>query len=494
MNKLHATTSNLSIHTMKYSIFFLFLLTANFCLSQTKKSTPNKEAIIKSIEKHQQELISISDKIWAYAETALQETKSAKELADYAESQGFLVKRNIAGMPTAFTAEFGSGQPIIGIMGEFDALPGISQKAQPTKEPLNAGAGGHGCGHNLFGAGSLGAAVAVKELMQQGKLKGTIRFYGTPAEEAVGGKIYMAREGLFADLDVCLDWHPDVEIAASTQSSQAMVDFIVEFKGKAAHAAADPWNGRSAVDGLEAFTHGVNLLREHVRPSVRMHYAIKAGGDVPNVVPEYAKVWMWVRDSKRSVVDEVFSRVKEIAKGAGEIAGVEAKVTVLGGDYEILVNRKGAEVLQKNLELLGPISYSAEEIAFAKKIQEAQNAEQSGLDGKIYPLKETQEHPAGGSTDVGDISWLVPEITLVATTAPKNTAWHGWSVVACGGMSIGHKGLVLAAKSLGMTMVDLFENEQVRKDIRAEFEQRKGKEVYKAYIPDGPAPVPNQGK
>ncbi len=479
---------------MKYSIFFLFLLTATFCLSQIKKSTPNKEAIIKSVEKHQQELISVSDKIWTYAETALQETKSAKELADYAESQGFSVKRNIAGMPTAFTAEFGSGKPIIGIMGEFDALPGISQKAQPTKEPLNAGAGGHGCGHNLFGAGSLGAAVAVKELMQQGKLKGTIRFYGTPAEEAVGGKIYMAREGLFADLDVCLDWHPDVEIAASTQSSQAMVDFVVEFKGKAAHAAADPWNGRSAVDGLEAFTHGVNLLREHVRPSVRMHYAIKAGGDVPNVVPEYAKVWMWVRDSKRSVVDEVFSRVKEIAKGAGEIAGVEAKVTVLGGDYEILVNRKGAEVLQKNLELLGPISYSTEEIAFAKKIQETQNAEQSGLDGKIYPLKETQEHPAGGSTDVGDISWLVPEITLVATTAPKNTAWHGWSVVACGGMSIGHKGLVLAAKSLGMTMVDLFENEQVRKDIRAEFEQRKGKEVYKAYIPDGPAPVPNQGK
>lgn len=475
------------------TIFVILLISIQslaFAQKQKPAANPNKSSVIQSVDRHQLELITISDKIWAYAETALREKKSAKELAEYAEAQGFMVKRGLAGMPTAFTAEFGSGKPIIGIMGEFDALPGISQKAQPTREPLQEGAGGHGCGHNLFGAGSMGAAVAIKELIQQGKLKGTIRFYGTPAEEAVGGKIYMAREGLFADLDVCLDWHPDVEIAASTQSSQALVDFIVEFKGKAAHAAADPWNGRSAVDGMEAFTDGVNMLREHVRPSVRMHYAIMKGGDVPNVVPEYAKVWMWVRDSKRSGVEEVFARVKEIAKGAAMIAGVESKVTVQTGDYEILVNRKGAEALQKNLEILGPINYTSEEIAFAKKIQEVQGGEQVGLNGKISPLKETQEHPTGGSTDVGDISWIVPEITLIATTAPPNTAWHGWSVVACGGMSIGHKGMLFAAKALAMTMVDLFENEQLRKDIRAEFEQRKGKEVYKAYIPDGPPPVP----
>jgi aminobenzoyl-glutamate utilization protein B len=475
---------------MKKLLTLLFVFTSTVAICQKQKTTvnPNKTAVMQSVDKHQQELISVSDKIWAYAETALRENKSAKELADYAEAQGFRLKRGVAGMPTAFTAEYGSGKPIIGIMGEFDALPGISQKAQPTKEALTPGAPGHGCGHNLFGAGSLGAAVAIKELMRQGKLKGTVRFYGTPAEESVGGKIYMARDGLFADLDVCLDWHPDVEIAASTQSSQAMVDFIVEFKG--AHAAADPWNGRSAVDGMEAFTDGVNMLREHVRPSVRMHYAIMSGGDVPNVVPEYAKIWMWVRDSKREGVETVFSRVKEIAQGAAMIAGVEAKVTVQTGDYELLVNRTGASALQKNLEILGPINYSPEEIAFAKKIQEVQGGEQVGLDGKIHPLKETQEHPTGGSTDVGDISWIVPEITLVATTAPPNTAWHGWSVVACGGMSIGHKGMLLAAKSLAMTMVDLFENEQLRKDVRAEFEQRRGGHVYKAYIPDGPPPVP----
>lgn len=471
-----------------YTVILLLIALSGF--SQKNKPNPNKEAVLQSVGKHQPELIAISDKIWAYAETALKEYKSSKELADYAEAQGFNVKRGVAGMPTAFTAEFGSGKPIIGIMGEFDALPGISQKAQPTREPLAAGAAGHGCGHNLFGAGSLGAAVAVKELIQQGKLKGTIRFYGTPAEESVGGKIYMAREGLFADLDVCLDWHPAVENAANTQSSQAIIDFIVEFKGKAAHAAADPWNGRSAVDGLEAFTDGVNMLREHVRPSVRMHYAIVAGGDVPNVVPEYAKIWMWIRDSKRSGVDEVFSRVKNIAQGAAMIAGVESKVTVQTGDYEILVNRTGAGALQKNLELIGPITYTPEEIAFAKKIQEVQGGEQTGLNGKIHPLKETAEHPQGGSTDVGDISWIVPEITLEATTAPPNTAWHGWSVVACGGMSIGHKGMVFAAKALGMTMVDLFENEPLRKSIRAEFDERKGTQVYKAYIPDGPPPIP----
>jgi aminobenzoyl-glutamate utilization protein B len=479
--------------TMRSLALAMCLVISIAAIAQKQKPNPNKTAAIQSVDKHQAELTKLSDQVWSFAETALNEHKSSKVLADYAEAQGFKVTRGVAGLPTAFIAEFGSGKPVIGIMGEYDALPGISQKAQPTRDPLVQGGAGHGCGHNLFGAGSLGAAVAVKELIQAGKLKGTIRFYGTPAEEAVGGKIYMAREGLFSDVDICFDWHPDTKNAANTQSSQAMVDFIVEFKGRAAHAAADPWNGRSAVDGMEAFTDGVNMLREHVHPTVRMHYAIKAGGDVPNVVPEYAKVWMWVRDSKRSGVEEVFTRVKEIAQGAGMVAGVEAKVTVLSGDYELLVNRKGAEALQKNLEILGPITYTPEEIAFAKKIQEVQNGTQSGLDGGIHPLEETKENPEGGSTDVGDISWIVPEITLGATTAPANTAWHGWSVVACGGMSIGHKGMLLASKSLAMTMIDVFENEQLRKDVRAEFDQRKGGHVYKAYIPDGPPPIPAAG-
>ena len=459
-------------------------------IAQSKKANPNKDAVVRSVEKHQAELIKLSDAVWGYAETALKEEKSAKVLADYAESQGFRVKRGVAQLPTAFVAEYGSGKPVIGIMGEFDALPGISQKAQPIREALVEGGGGHGCGHNLFGAGSLGAAVALKELIDQGKIKGTIRFYGTPAEEAVGGKIYMAREGLFNDLDVCLDWHPDVEIAANMQSSQAMVDFTVEFKGKAAHAAADPWNGRSALDGLELFLDGVNMLREHVRPSVRMHYVIQSGGDVPNVVPEYAKIWMWVRDSKRDGVEEVFARVEEIAKGAGIMAGVESKVSVQSGDYELLVNQKGAQTLQKNMEILGPVIYTPEEITFAKKIQEVSGVEQTGLNGKISPLKTTKEDPSGGSTDVGDVSWLVPEITALVTTAPANAPWHSWAVVACGGLSIGHKGMLFAAKSLAMTMVDLYENEALRKEIRNEFEMKRGSHVYKPYVPEGPPPIP----
>ena len=461
------------------------------CVSaQGVKKSSNKDAVIRIVESNQKELIKLSDDIWNYAETALQEYKSSKALADMAESHGFRVTRGVSQMPTAFIAEFGSGKPVIGILGEYDALPGISQKAQSSKEPLMIGASGHGCGHNLFGAGSLGAAIAIKNLIQQGKLNGTIRFYGTPAEESVGGKIYMVRDGLFNDVDVCLDWHPGDEIEANTQSSQAMIDFTVEFKGKAAHAAYDPWNGQSALDGIELFLDGVNMFREHVRPSVRMHYVIQSGGEVPNVVPEYAKLWMWVRDSKREGVEKVFTRIKEIAKGAGLMAGVESTIRVQTGDYELLVNLKGAEALQRNLETLGPVQYSEGEIDFAKQIQKETNVEPEGLDGKVRTIKATKEHPDGGSTDVGDVSWVVPEITLNVTTAPANAPWHAWPVVACGGMSIGHKGMLYAAKALAMTMVDLFESEDLRKEIRSEFEKRKNNHVYKAYIPDGPPPVP----
>ncbi|HEX7374811.1 MAG TPA: amidohydrolase, partial [Steroidobacteraceae bacterium] len=274
-----------------------------------------KLAAVAAVERHARDLEGLADKIWAFAETALREHRSAAALADYAEQQGFKVVRGVAGMPTAFTATYGSGRPIIGIMGEYDALPGISQQAVAEKTPLVAGAAGHGCGHNLFGAASLGAAIAIKEQIAAGKLRGTVRFYGTPAEEAVGGKVYMARAGLFDDLDAVLAWHPGDQTEADMVSSQAMVDLIVEFHGKAAHAASDPWNGRSAVDAAELFTHGVNMMREHVKPTSRMHYVIVNGGDVPNVVPEYAKVWLWARDWKRSEVEDLLARIRKLADG-----------------------------------------------------------------------------------------------------------------------------------------------------------------------------------
>ncbi|MGI8784110.1 MAG: amidohydrolase [Acidobacteriota bacterium] len=450
----------------------------------------DKLAAVASVDRHSAELVRLSDQVWAFAETALLETKSSKLLADYAEQQGFRVERGVAGMPTAFVASFGQGRPVIAILGEYDALPGISQKAQTVKEAYQEGAGGHGCGHNLFGAASLGAAVAIKELIAAGKIAGTIRFYGTPAEEAVGGKIYMAREGLFKDVDVCLAWHPDDEISADTQSTQAIIDFVVEFKGKAAHAAYDPWNGRSAVDGLEAMTHGLNMLREHVRPSVRIHYVIAKAGDVPNVVPEYARLWCWVRDSKRTGVEQILERAREIARGAAMVAGVESTLTVQGGDYEMLVNMAGARLLHENMKALGDIQFTPEEQEFARAIQRATGVEASGLATALKPLEEPRPDPEGGSTDVGDISWIVPTLHFSATTAPQKAPWHAWPVVACGGMSIGHKGMIYAAKTLATTAIDLFQDSAKREAIQAEFREKTRGQVYKPYIPAGPPPRP----
>ena len=467
-----------------------FLMIASIvCFGQTINT--NKAAAIGSIESQQKELIKMSDAIWAHAETALEETQSFRILVDYAKANGMKVETGVAGMPTAFIASYGSGKPIIGILGEFDALPGLSQKAVPEKDPLEKDAPGHGCGHNLFGVGSLGAAVAIKELIADGKLKGTIRYYGTPAEEKYFGKLWFAREGLFADLDVCLDWHPSAQIKADVQSSKALVDFIVEFKGQAAHASGDPWNGRSALDGLEFFTTGLNYMREHVRPQVRIHYQIMNGGAVVNVVPDYAKIWTRVRDSKRDGMLEVFEKVKRIAKGASIMADVDYEITLVSGLHEVIVNRKGGETMQKNLELLGPITYTIEELEFAYGIQEATGKEKKGIDGKIYPLEDTREHPEGGSTDVGDVSWVVPEIRLGVTTAPVGTPWHSWAVVACGGMSIGHKGMIYASKALAMTMVDLFEKPELVEEVKLEFQDRMGDKTYKAILPDGPPPVPD---
>ncbi|MBZ9730834.1 amidohydrolase [Salegentibacter sp. JZCK2] len=456
-----------------------------------EKLSETKQKIVKTVETQESELISLSDEIWALAETAFEENESAKLLADYAENEGFTVERGVAGIPTAFVATYGSGKPVISVLGEFDALPGISQKAEPEKSPLQEGAAGHGCGHNLFGVGSLGAAIAVKELIESGEISGTVKFIGTPSEEKYFGKIWMVREGIWDDVDVNISWHPSASTKADVQSSLALVDFLVEFSGQAAHASADPWNGRSASDALELYTTGINYYREHVQPTVRMHYHIQDGGQVVNVVPDYSKLWVRVRDTKRSGMMPVYERVKEMAQGAAIMADVEVEVSLISGIYETLVNRAGGEIMQKNLELLGPIEYTEEEINFGKKIQEGTGKKQVGMDSEIKPLEETKEHPGGGSTDVGDVSWNVPNINLGVTTAPKDTPWHSWAVVACGGMSIGHKGMSYAAKAMAMTMADLFQNPEQVEKVKAEYIERKGDEVYEAIIPPGPPPIPN---
>ena len=468
------------------------LLTGCVLISYAQKKpkiNANKKAVMASVEDKFEQLTELSDKIWAYEEIAFQETQSSKALADYAEAQGFRVTRGVAGIPTAFTAEFGSGEPVIGILGEFDALPGLSQKAVPTKDPRNVGAPGHGCGHNLFGVASLGAATAIKELIESGELQGTVRFYGTPAEEKFFGKLWMVREGLFDDVDVCMDWHPSAETKANVQKGLALVDFIVEFEGQAAHASGDPWNGRSASDALELYTTGINYYREHIKPTVRIHYHIQDGGQVVNVVPDYAKIWTRVRDTNREGMEKVWKQVERIAEGASIMANVDYEINLVSGVHEVLVNRTGAGALQANLEYLGPIEYTDSEQDFAKKIQESTGADLVGIESEINPMEETLENPMGGSTDVGDVSYVVPTIRLSATTAPKGTPWHSWAVVACSGMSIGHKGMLYAAKALSMTMVDLYEKEKLREEIKEEFKERKGDYEYKGIVPDGPPPV-----
>jgi len=489
MKSLIPLVNNYTSWIMKILTLLLTLLISASAFAQNGITNENKKRVVDYIESNSSDLTGLSDEIWQYAEIAFKESQSAEALAGYAESQGFTVTRGVGEIPTAFVAEYGSGTPIIGIMGEFDALPGLSQETVPYKESLIEGAPGHGCGHNLFGVASLAAASSIKNLIESGELEGTVRFYGTPAEEKFFGKLWMIRAGVFDDVDVMMDWHPSDNTEANVQSSLALVDFLVEFNGQAAHASADPWNGRSAGDALELYTHGINMYREHVKPTVRIHYHIQDAGKVVNVVPDYSKIWVRVRDTKRDGMQKVYDRVVEMAEGAAIQADVDHKVSLISGIHEVLVNRTGGAALQSNLETLGTIEYTPEEEAFAKEIQKATNSDVVGIDMTINPLKETAEHPMGGSTDVGDVSFITPTIRLGVTTAPKGTPWHSWAVVATGGMSIGHKGMLYASKALAMTMVDLFENSELRDKVKAEFAERKGDYVYEGMIPPGPPPL-----
>lgn len=470
------------------TLLLLGLLSLN---GMAQKMTKDKKEVIASVEKHKEKLIQLSDSIWALAETAFEESGSSKLLADYAEQNGMTVTRGVANIPTAFIATYGSGKPVISVLGEFDALPGLSQNTTPTKDPRIDGAPGHGCGHNMFGAASLGAAIAIKEQIEAGNIKGTVKFFGTPAEEKFFGKVWMVEAGLWDDVDVNVSWHPSAEIEADVQSGLALVDFIVEFYGQAAHASADPWNGRSASDALELYTTGINYYREHIMPTSRIHYHIQDGGQVVNVVPDYARLWVRVRDPKRKVMLPTYERVKAMAEGAAIMANVDYKISLVSGIYETLVNRAGGQIMQNNLELLGPITYTEEETTFGKAIQKATGKPEVGMDGEVHPLKETEDLPGGGSTDVGDVSWNVPNINLGVTVAPKGTPWHSWAVVACGGMSIGHKGMIHAAKAMGMTMFDLFDDAKLVEKVKEEYKTRKGDEKYEAMI-DGPPPIPGK--
>jgi aminobenzoyl-glutamate utilization protein B len=441
----------------------------------------------------EQELIGLSDALWRYAETSLLEVQSAEELATFLEQNGFTVERGVADMPTAFVATYGSGSPVVGILAEYDALPGISNQTVPSKTPVIEGDPGHGCGHNLFGAASAGAAVAAKEVLVRNRLPGTIKFFGCPAEETVIGKVYMAKAGIFEDLDVCLDWHPGDTTGADYSRTRALNNFTVEFFGKTAHGAGDPWNGRSSLDAVELMNHAVNMLREHVNPSTRIHYVIADGGGAPNVVPDYARVWYYVRDLERDGVESTYEWVLKAAEGAAIATQTTHKVTLTTGVHSYLLNRPVTELLDRNLRAAGAPEWTAREQEFARTIQRETGKPEKGLYEGIGELPGEEIPAQGGSTDVAEISRIVPTAKFRVASSPVDAPWHAWPVVACGGTSIGHKAMVTAARTLSGATVELLVSPDVIRAAREEFDQRMGGAVYRSPIPqDQKPPIPPQ--
>ena len=494
-DKVRVEYKKADIKIMK-RIFFIIvvpiIMVASLSGQSGKKYSKEKEAAIQLIELMQDELTKISDTIWNYAEIGLEEYKSSKLLADFAEKNGFKVERGISGMPTAFIASYGTGKPVIGITGEYDALPGLSQKAVSKKEAIIEGGPGHGCGHNLIGTGALGTAIAIKTLIEDGSIKGTIRYYGTPAEDNYGGKLYMARDGYFDELDICLNWHPGDLTKTYFRDSYALFDYSIRFHGRTAHASGNPWDGRSSLDAVESFVHGINLLREHIKPTVRMHYVITKGGDIPNVVPDNTEVWLWTRDFDMNNLFELDERIKDIAKGASMIAGVEQEIILNNGLYNILPNKKGSELLQSNLELLEPVSFSKDEYEFACQIQEESKLKKAGIRSQPLTMDEAMIDPWELTSDIGDVSWTVPTITLLSVCVPKDVPMHSWGSTSCFGSSIGHKGMIYASKALALTMIDLYKNPVQLIAIKKEFAERKGAIVYKTMLPPGPPLIPER--
>ncbi|MBN1223098.1 MAG: amidohydrolase [Candidatus Aminicenantes bacterium] len=442
-----------------------------------------KKLVFSWLDAHFSELSEINAQIWRFAEVAMEEYQSSELLATYLEENGFRVTRGVAGMPTAFVAVYGQGEPVIGILAEYDALPGLSQDQKPNKEALEEGKPGHGCGHNIFGTASTAAAVALKEVLQDEKLTGTVKLFGCPAEETVVGKVFMARDGLFDGLSCCIQWHPATENGVSMGSSNAMNQFELEFFGKTAHAAGDPWHARSALDAVELTDIGLNFLREHLKPTARIHYVIERGGSAPNVVPDYARAWYYVRDIDRDSVKEDYARVLKIIEGAALMTETDYKIHFISGVHETLANRTGNEVVYSNLLLVGPPVFDEEEQAFGKEIQKNLNIEAKGLKTTIEPFKLPERSWGGGSTDVAEVSWLTPTTSLGIAFKPIDTPGHHWAAVACGGMSIGHKAMLTAAKVMAASGVDFFMNPKIVQKMREEWIKKKNGREYKSPLP-----------
>ncbi|MBO6830590.1 amidohydrolase [Allomuricauda sp.] len=439
-----------------------------------------KNDVLKQLDAKAETYSEIAHTIWDLAEMGYLEEKSSALLQETLAAEGFSIEKGIAGIPTAFVAEYGSGYPVIGILGEYDALPGLSQEAVPEKKSAG-GEAGHACGHHLFGTASTAAAISVKDWMKANNIKGTIRFYGCPAEEGGSGKVYMVREGVFDDVDVALHWHPSSANAASAGAALANKSAKFRFYGISAHAAAAPQMGRSALDGVEAMNYMVNMMREHVPEDARIHYVITEGGEAPNVVPDFAEVYYYARHNTRDVVVDIFDRMVKAAEGAALGTGTTMEYEMIGGTHELLPNLTLQKMMHDNLVKVGGITYTPEEKAFAEKISKSLGNESLNIKvaETVQPYKETAE--AFGSTDVGDVSFTVPTAGLGTATWVPGTPAHSWQAVAAGGMSIGSKGMMVAAKTIALTAMDIFENPKTVEAAKKELEERRGKDF--KYVP-----------
>jgi len=447
------------------------------------------DALLKLVEARRATDRAVALQLWNWAEVGYQEEQSSARLQKELRDAGFSVRSGVAGMPTAFVAEYGSGKPVIAILAEMDALPGVSQAATPERSPLKGRISGHACGHHLFGMGSSSAGIAIKNWLVANRRGGTIRVYGTPAEEGGAGKSYMVREGLFSDVDVALHWHAGDRNAVTNEPTLANKSAKFRFTGIAAHAAAAPERGRSALDGVEAMNFMANLMREHIPEDARLHYIITRGGDAPNVVPEFAEVFYYVRHRNPMVMAEIFDRLVAVSEAAALGTGTTVKHEVIHGAYSLLPNDVLATTVDGNLRRVGGVTYDPAEQAFAEKLFATLGKTDVAL-GSERDVQPIGRRLGMGSTDVGDVSWVVPTIGFRTATWVPGTPAHSWQAVAAGGMTIGLKGMENASKILALTAVDLFTQPELVARARAEFEQRRGVEFkYRSAVGDRAPPL-----
>lgn len=469
-----------------------FLLLSSSALSQ--QPAPPHQRIEQIVQRNSAEYIHISKQIWDSPELGYHEEKSSALLQDALKQAGFRVEAGVAEEPTAFIASYGEGKPVIAILGEFDALPGLSQDATPERHPLVMAAPGHGCGHNLLGSASALAVVALKEYMQANHISGTLRYYGTPAEEGGAGKVYMLRAGLFKDVDVVLHWHPGDQNGVTNGGMLAATSAKFLFHGVAAHAAFAPERGRSALDAVMLMGNGIEFLREHVPSNTRMHYIITKGGAAPNVVPDTAELYLEARSPYLETLHEIWGRILKIGDGAGLMTETTLDVKIVDSVANLLPNDPLAKLVYGNLQEVGGFSYTNDETRFAQELQKSLPPGVAGdleSTSVIKPLHPLDPNAPAASTDVGDVTWNVPTMGFTTATFVPGVAAHTWQATACAGMSIGQKGMVVAAQVLALTAADLFANPQLVQDAKADFDRQLKGKTYRSELPAGEKPPLN---